>query len=679
MAIIRDLLESLFRKPITAERFERCAFSLVTKRVDPKNADAVEEELNEIAKLPSFNGSATAREKLAAHWYLLLENYIGKEQPRGRIPAEILREMVLNKCHPERALGNFAFLFLPTRDRQIKLFARFAGAVFQKVPDIADEENRQKFFHALETDKEIRDIIKDGKFSPEMFARKLLSQKPAERSSLAKIICKRALGLLSQKISPVVGELRTELLFKNSYQELRDSLPFIDDVPSVLLLVPEEFLEEERIELMEKSELEEELRRKKQALETTSAQLEEEKSKLSSLSRKELEKRAEERTAELVSALKDLNVGRAKLEEAKAKDEAFLENVGEGLAAIDLKGNIILWNRAAGVISGWQKEEVFGKQLSDFIRFIHERDRTPNMAFIDEAILLGKTQKAGGDTVLATKYDKDVFVNVTASPISDGRGHVTSAIVIFRDITNERELQKTREEFASLATHELRTPVAAIKGYASLLLDKNSGYLSETHKKYIERISHANEKLLALINAILNVSRIELGMLAIQPQPTYLPDVAEAVLAELSPKIEEKKLNVKKDYDRQLTIVDLDPGLMNAVLQNLLSNAVKYSPDGGTINLQIKKEDEDILIRVADNGCGIPKNQQSKIFSKLFRADNVAQKTEGTGLGLYIVKSVLDQFGGKIWFESDEKKGTTFFVTTPLSGMEKREGIKGLT
>ncbi len=124
----------------------------------------------------------------------------------------------------------------------------------------------------------------------------------------------------------------------------------------------------------------------------------------------------------------------------------------------------------------------------------------------------------------------------------------------------------------------------------------------------------------------------------------------------------------------------LDSSLTHAIFINLLSNAVKYTADGGTITLTTKKDGVDIVITIADTGYGIPQAQQARIFEKMFRADNVRAKVpEGTGLGLYLVKSILDQTSGKIWFESEENKGTTFFVTIPLSGMKQRQGTKGLS
>ncbi len=675
------ILDYLFgRKPTPAREFERRVFAVVLRHIVDRRT--VAKELEEAQNLVASGIPEEQRQRSAARLYLFLENYIAREQPRSRVPADTLRERILNECHPERADGHLALIFLSSKERQVKLFEFFAEDIFKRIPNLIEEGDRREVFRSLEADGQIADVVKEGVFSREALSRKIRKLSPAEQAAFVQSLLARAFAMLTQKISGVVGELRTELMFKNAYRELRDKLSYIEDVPKVLLLVPGAFLEEERVGLMEKSELEEELSRRQRAFESTVAELHGEKVKLSSLSREELEKKVEERTVELVNALRDVKANRAELEEAKGKDEAFLENISDGLVAVDPKWNILLWNRAASEISGWSRESVLGKSLPNSVKFVRESDGSKDRPFLEDAMIFGKTRKTQGGAILIKKDGNKVVVHVSTSPIFDESGSVTSTIIVFRDISNERELQKTREEFGSLATHELRTPVAVIKGYVNLLATGSVGPLTDKQKEYVEQIRRSNERLLDLINAMLNVSRIELGTLAIEPKPTYLPDIAEGVLSELSPGIKEKKLDVKTNYDRYVPIIDVDPSLMHAVFQNLLSNAIKYTPSGGKISLTVRKQkqESDVLVTVTDTGYGIPKDQQSKIFSRLFRADNARAKVpEGTGLGLYIVKSILDQCDGKIWFESEENKGTTFSFTIPLEGMTQREGVKGLS
>ena len=253
------------------------------------------------------------------------------------------------------------------------------------------------------------------------------------------------------------------------------------------------------------------------------------------------------------------------------------------------------------------------------------------------------------------------------------------AIIVFRDISKERELEKEREEFASIVNHQLRTPPTAIKGFLSLLTDESGSSLTAEQKDNLKAIEQANQRMLALVNALLNASRIETGRLTINPEPAYLPDLAEKALGDFLPQIAAKKLKLEKIFEANLPSINVDVNLMHAIWQNLISNAVKYTPVGGTIEITIAKKDQDVLLGVSDTGMGIPKEQQSKIFAKMFRADNArAQDPDGAGLGLYIVKSIIESAGGKIWFESEENKGAAFFITLPLPGMKRQEGIRGL-
>ena len=187
--------------------------------------------------------------------------------------------------------------------------------------------------------------------------------------------------------------------------------------------------------------------------------------------------------------------------------------------------------------------------------------------------------------------------------------------------------------------------------------------------------------MIELVNDLLNVSRLELGTFAVNPVDISIVKIAEDICRELSPQIETKHLDFEKSFDEKLPEkYSADPKLLTMIFQNLLSNAVKYTPEKGKVSLVVKKEKSTILIKISDTGYGIPKDQQGNIFKKLFRADNVREKdTEGTGLGLYIIKTIVETVKGSIWFESEKNKGTTFFVRLNLKGMASKKGEKALT
>lgn len=283
-----------------------------------------------------------------------------------------------------------------------------------------------------------------------------------------------------------------------------------------------------------------------------------------------------------------------------------------------------------------------------------------------------------------------------ANSLNELIGRLRTGIAI--DVQKDKEMVRAKDDFVALASHQLRTPLSIVKWYIDFVLNGDAGELSKDQKNYLREVYLANERLIELVNNMLDVSRIDLGTFSIDPEPSDLVKLAEAAIKMSEKGIKAKKIFLEKKFD-QIPVIELDPRLMKIVFQNLLSNAVKYTPESGFIKFEIKRGDSNVLIKVSDNGCGIPREQQPQIFSKLFRADNVRKiESLGTGLGLYIVRAVIEKSGGKIWFESPsldlflekertepkqaeqwKDKGTTFFISIPLKGMKKKVGTKKLT
>lgn len=367
------------------------------------------------------------------------------------------------------------------------------------------------------------------------------------------------------------------------------------------------------------------------------------------------------------------------LKDEKNKLKIVLESIGDGAFSTDDLGRIVFFNKVAEKISGYKAEEVIGKHYSSSLHFIFEKNHSDNYKFIEKVLNKGIISRITDHTILINKTGREIPVENSAAPIKNIQGEIGGCVVVFRDVTHEREVDKAKTEFVSLASHQLRTPLSIINWYAEMLLSGDAGQVNENQKKYLEEAYKASKRMVELVNALLNVSRLELGTFVVEPKPTDIVEVAKVCAKELKLQISEKKLVLQEKYDPDIPSISADPKLLTIVFGNLLSNAVKYTPDGGSIKLSISKANGQLSIVIEDTGYGIPKNQQDKIFSKLFRADNVReQDTEGTGLGLYIVKAIIDHSGGKISFESEENKGTTFYVSFPLEGMKKKEGTKVL-
>lgn len=241
------------------------------------------------------------------------------------------------------------------------------------------------------------------------------------------------------------------------------------------------------------------------------------------------------------------------------------------------------------------------------------------------------------------------------------------------------KIDRAKSEFVTLASHQLRTPISAIRWCSEMLLSGDTGKLRSTQQEYVQGIYDNNQRQATIVDAMLLVSSLELGTLYIRPEPTDLPTLAKKLLKEEIKK-NKKQLVVQEDYD-DIPKLQLDPHLIRQVLRNLFSNAIKYTPAGGKITIHIKQSDEkltpksrgSIKIAVQDTGYGIPTAEQPDVFAKLFRAANIKTKdVDGTGLGLYIVKTILGQVGGRIQFTSQENEGSEFTVLLPLEGMADR-------
>jgi PAS domain S-box-containing protein len=410
-------------------------------------------------------------------------------------------------------------------------------------------------------------------------------------------------------------------------------------------------------------------------------------------SRLDLESKVDERTKKLdknksnlerqrkavLNILEDAEDERDNVTEEKNKIDAILHSIGDGVFVLDSQFNIFMFNEAASSISGFGRDKILGNVYDEVLKFVYEKDGTGRSSFIRESVIRNEVVQLPLYSALVRKDNELVAVSAIASPLRDKGNNVIGCVVVFHDISKEREIDKSKSEFVSLASHQLRTPLSTINWYVEMLLEENTGKLKKEQKKFLDEIYKGSKRMVNLVNALLNVSRLELGTFAVEPELSDISKIAKDAIAELAALLEEKGVKILEKYDN-LPEINLDRKLTHIVFQNLLSNAVKYSPKGSVVRLNISNNKHDMFIEVADEGLGIPKDQQNKIFTKLFRANNVKEvDTTGTGLGLYIVKSILDHSSGKISFESEEGKGSVFRVAIPLKGMVKKEGKKALS
>lgn len=377
-----------------------------------------------------------------------------------------------------------------------------------------------------------------------------------------------------------------------------------------------------------------------------------------------LEERVFEKTKDLeksrkalVNILEDVDEARQKAEEEKNKTISIIANFADGLLIFDQKNNIFLVNPRAEEFIGLKGEELTGKSISSLAK----------NAFFGE---LAKTTSPKLENIFReeVKIRDNLVLEITTVPVIEQEQKI-GMMLILHDVTREKMTEKMKTEFVSLSAHQLRTPLSAIKWTLRMLLDEDMGKISKKQRDFIERTYVSNERMISLINELLNITRIEEGRYLFKVSPCDIMPVIEGV-------IKIYKEDVAKGKDLKIEFVKLAPKVpkimadvekIQLAFQNILDNSVKYNKIGGKITVSLGYENNELKISVQDQGIGIPKEQQERVFTKFFRASNAMVKdTEGSGLGLFITKNIIEAHGGKIWLESEEGKGSTFSFSLPV-------------
>jgi PAS domain S-box-containing protein len=331
----------------------------------------------------------------------------------------------------------------------------------------------------------------------------------------------------------------------------------------------------------------------------------------------------------------------------QAAAEAMFASIGDGAISTDEFGKITQVNPVAQQILGFKESELVGKWFPKQIVAVTEDEIPVNMIDrpITRAFLTGLP--VSEKMFYRRKNGQIVPVSISVSPILLDSKPI-GAIQVFRDITREQEIDRMKSEFISLASHQLRTPLSAIKTYSHMLVDGYMGEITPAQKKSLRTIISATNRMNELISTLLNITRIESGTIAVSPKLLQMNKVVDEVLHELSLMAADKSINLSlTPAPKAATAVHTDSLILKEIITNLVSNAIKYTPDNGSVTVSIRSRAHDIQVSVTDTGWGIPKYAQDQIFSKFFRAHNIVKReTTGTGLGLYLVKGLLDRLGG---------------------------------
>lgn len=363
----------------------------------------------------------------------------------------------------------------------------------------------------------------------------------------------------------------------------------------------------------------------------------------------------------------------------KNRLSALLSSIIDGIIAVDLSKNVVLVNKAAQNLTGFIETELINHPLDQFIHIFDGAHEVPykeycQIDFGNSSMSLTRV------ATLVGKGGKQTKVTLSTSPITQGTKSSLGCILTLHDLSKEEGLEQMKLDFVSMASHELRTPLTSIIGYLSVFSEENKGKIPQTEMELVDRSLVSSKQLLALVSNLLSVNKIEKEQLSLSKEPVDWQAVLQKSVEDMQNQAKLKNIDLKLiQPSTPLPKVLADPLRTAEVVNNLVANAINYTNAEGKITVSTNVSPNDVITTVSDNGIGIPKESIPHLFTKFYRVSNQLQKAnKGTGLGLYISKSIIDKLGGKIWVESEVGKGTSFHFSLPLAtsnGIQSRQFV----
>jgi len=381
-----------------------------------------------------------------------------------------------------------------------------------------------------------------------------------------------------------------------------------------------------------------------------------------------------------------------KLRESEQWFSATLTSIGDAVVATNKEGKIMFMNPVAETLTGWKQEEASGKVVTEIFSVINEKTRLP--------INLDMSSFGKEISLLIARKGTEIPIEWNISPISSDKGDITGGVLVFRDITERKQAEEAlaaertllaerveeqtlelrnanaelahaarlKDEFLANMSHELRTPLNTVLGMSEALQEEVYGALNDRQLGALQHIEESGRHLLALINDILDLSKIGAGKLGLTITPVDVEAVCQASLRFLNQATRKKRLKVSTMFDSAVTTIRVDERRIKQVLVNLLSNAVKFTPEGGRIGLDVEGDPEEHVVRLTvwDTGIGIATEDVERLFQSFIQLDaTLSRKYEGAGLGLSLVYHIVDMHGGSVSVESEVGKGSRFTVSLP--------------
>ena len=340
------------------------------------------------------------------------------------------------------------------------------------------------------------------------------------------------------------------------------------------------------------------------------------------------------------------------------RSEAILANVADGIVAVDRDGDVVLWNQAAEQITGVPASEALG--------------RTPAQV-LGRPLATGEATGARSRLVPIHRGSEEVWLSLSEAVMTDPAGGVAGRIYAFRDISDERAVEQMKSDFVSTVSHELRTPLTSIYGFAETLLRRDVLFGEEERETFLRYIASESERLTSIVDSLLSVAQLDAGGMQVQIAVIDVGRVVTEAVRAAEGTLSANGHHFRVVLDDGPLAASADSDKLEQVLSHLLDNAVRYSPAGGTVTVDARRVESMVEVRVEDDGIGISRAEQERIFRKFYRGE-AAAKTIGagaTGLGLFLAEGLVDAMGGRIWVESDEGAGAVFAFQLPAARRER--------
>lgn len=349
--------------------------------------------------------------------------------------------------------------------------------------------------------------------------------------------------------------------------------------------------------------------------------------------------------------------------------EMVFKFTDEGIVIFDHMGRVVAFNPTIARLTGYTTTEAIGQPFDRVVKTVlAEGDSVGEPTAPIAQVLAGEATIQAAAHLIETKRGEHRWTEISFSPIMDSGGRITSGIAMVRNTQKDREIEEIKSDFISIVSHELRTPLTAIKGFLSMLLKKDFGELGERQYHFLTRVYQSNQRMINLVEDLLDATYLESGKVMLNPRPVALEPIIAEVVTELASKGFERQIMLKVSRRHRLPLVLADETRLRQILVNLVDNAIKYSLPSSEVVVDFKVQGDELVTSVTDTGVGVPPGQADKLFQKFGRIFNpMSVQAGGTGLGLYIVKNLVESHGGRIWVTSREGRGSKFSFSLPVA------------